>query len=441
MLKLKSSTKLFLTGSQIRKMSTKHSLAKRYHGTEKNVWVEFSKLAADYNAVNLGQGFPDYKPPTFVTEAMKEAANSSNHLLHQYARGFGHQRLCEALSKIYSPIMGQSINPMKDILITVGGYGSLYCCIHGFINPGDEVIIIEPYFDCYEPMVKSAGGVPVFVPLRTMNKATDGKISSADWKLDEKEFAKKFNDKTKLLIFNTPNNPLGKVFSQSELEMIADLCIKHDVVVVADEVYEWLIFDNKKHLKIATLPGMWERTLTIGSAGKTFSVTGWKTGWTIGPAKLLQPATVIHQNCIYNVPTITQESVAIAFEHELKFINTPESYFQYLPAAVTKKRDELAKVLIDLGMEPTIPEGGFFMMVNIAPLGIKVPDDGTDDPDDFKFIRWMIKEKRLAAIPPSAFYSSSNKHLGEKFIRLCIVKEDSTLKAAAEIFKDWKKTL
>lgn len=426
---------------QIRRMSTKHGLAKRFHGSEKNVWVEFSKLASDYKAVNLGQGFPDYKPPSYVTEAMKEAANPSNHLLHQYARSFGDPRLCNALSQIYSPIMGRKINPMDEILITVGGYGSLYCCIHGLVNPGDEVIIIEPYFDCYEPMVKSAGGIPIFIPLRTPLETTDGKLSSADWKLDEKEFAAKFNEKTKLLIFNTPNNPLGKVYSQSEMEMIADLCIKHDVVVISDEVYEWLIYDKKKHLKIATLPGMWERTLTIGSAGKTFSVTGWKTGWTIGPQNLLMPATIVHQNCIYNVPTVTQVSVAIAFEHELKVSNTPESYFQSLPPVVMKKRDELAKVLIDLGMEPTIPEGGFFMMANTEPLAIEVPDDGTDDPKDFKFVRWMIKEKKLAAIPPSAFYSTKNKHLGEKFIRFCIVKEDSTLKAAEEILREWKKTL
>ncbi|XP_052833493.1 kynurenine--oxoglutarate transaminase 3 isoform X2 [Octopus bimaculoides] len=422
-------------------MSTKLSLAKKYYGSEKNVWVEMSKLAVDYNVVNLGQGFPDFKPPASATDALIEAASNKNHLLHQYTRGFGQSRLVDVLSKVYSPIMGRTIDPFKEILISVGGYGALYSCINGFLNPGDEVIIIEPFFDCYEPMVRTAGGIPVFVPLRIKDSASDGKMSSAQWKLDEKEFASKFTENTKLLILNTPSNPVGKVFSRSELEMIAALCIKHDVLCISDEVYEWLTYDGNKHLKIATIPGMWERTLTVGSAGKTFCATGWKTGWTIGPAELITSAMVVHQNSVYHVPTITQEAVAIAFEKELQHLNTPKSYFQSLPLEITRKRDALADVLLDLGMQPTIPEGGFFMLADISSLGITIPEDGTDDPKDFKFVRWLIKEKRFAAIPPSAFYSFDHKHLGEKYIRLCFMKEDETLEAAIKILKEWKQTL
>ncbi|GAB1598722.1 kynurenine--oxoglutarate transaminase 3-like [Argonauta hians] len=440
---LGSSLRLYasLAGKILRNMSTKRSLAKKFSGCEKNVWVEMSKLAADYKAVNLGQGFPDFKPPQHAIDAIKDVGNSKEHMLHQYTRGFGHPHLVETLSNVYSPIMNRKIDPFKEILISVGGYGSLYCCINGFLNPGDEVIIIEPYFDCYDPMVRAAGGTPVFVPLKNTSDPSSAKHSSAQWVLDEKEFASKFNDKTKLLIFNTPNNPVGKVFSYSELEMISALCIKHDVICISDEVYEWLTFDENKHIKIATLPGMWERTLTVGSAGKTFCVTGWKTGWTIGPADLLFPATVVHQNCVYHVPTLTQESVATAFEWELRHWNTPESYFQSLPLEITKKRDVLADVLADIGMKPIIPEGGFFMLADYSSLGVTIPDDGTDDPQDFKFARWLIKEKGFALIPPSAFYSLDHKHLGDKYIRFCFMKEDETLQAAIKILKDWKKTL
>lgn len=270
--------------------------ADRIKGEKESVWVEFAQLANDYKPLNLGQGFPDYNaPPPEVIKALANATQSENILLNQYSRGFGHPRLVNAISKLYGNLINRPINPMKEILVTIGAYESLFCAFQAFINPGDEAIIIEPFFDCYEPMVRQAGGIPVFVPLVLREDAKNKEtISSADWVLDEKELASKFNNKTKMIVINTPHNPLGKIMSRKELEMIGELCKKHNVIALMDEVYEWIVYDGLEHVRMASLPGMWERTITVGSAGKTFSVTGWKLGWSYGPEYLIKPMQLVH---------------------------------------------------------------------------------------------------------------------------------------------------
>lgn len=433
-----------LATQQHRKMaSSKLGMASRLKGTEKSLWVEFGKLAVEHKALNLGQGFPDFKPPQHVIDEVVKAVNSDNALLAQYTRSYGHPRLVNVLAKLYGPIMDHEINPMTEITTSVGAYGVLFCAVQGLVNPGDEVIIIEPYFDCYEPMAMVAGAKPVFVPLRPTKT---GEISSADWKLDPEELASKFSEKTKAIIINNPNNPIGKVFQRDELQMIADLCIKHDVICISDEVYEWLTFDNCKHVKIASLPGMWERTVTIGSGGKTFSATGWKLGWGIGPQNLIQPLQILHQNCTYTNPTPIQEAIAAGLEYELDLKNQnriDECYLYSLAKETEPKRDYLAAMLRDLGMDVTIPEGGYFLMADLSKLKdkIQIPDDGSDDPYDYKFVRWMTEAKKLAAIPPSAFYSKEHKCLGEKYLRFCFIKNNETLKKASVVFKEWKELL
>lgn len=429
----------FSSSLQKKRTMASHGPAKRLEGMKESVWVEFIQLALDYKPVNLGQGFPDFAAPEHVAKALSEAAIGPNVLLNQYTRGFGHPRLINALSKLYTQLIGRPINPQTELLVTVGAYEALYCTILGLVNPGDEVIIIEPFFDCYEPMTRMAGGVPVFIPLRP--KATGSTVSSKDWILDPDELASKFTSKTKMIIVNTPHNPLGKVFKKEELQMIANLCKKHDVIAVMDEVYEWIVYKGNEHVRMATLPDMWDRTITIGSAGKTFSVTGWKMGWAYGPQHLIHSLQLLHQNCVYTCATPIQEAVAIGFETEIARLGKADSYWKDLAEMLEKKRDKMAKFLSEVGMSPTLPEGGYFMIADFSALGSKVNIQDEQGTKDYKFVKWLSKTKKLQGIPPSAFYCDQDKHLAQDLIRFCFIKEDSTLEKAEKIINDLKNVL
>ncbi|CAK7303629.1 Kynurenine--oxoglutarate transaminase 3 [Vulpes lagopus] len=367
------------------KMSLKITNAKRIEGLDSNVWIEFTKLAADPSVVNLGQGLPDISPPIYVKEELSKIAAIDS--LNQYTRGF--------------------------------------------------VIIIVPFYACYEPMVRMAGATPVFIPLRS--KPVDGKKwSSSDWTLDPQELASKFNSKTKAIILNTPHNPIGKVYTKEELQVIADLCIKYDTLCISDEVYEWLVYPGNKHLKIATFPGMWERTITIGSAGKTFSVTGWKLGWSIGPNHLIKHLQTVQQNTIYTCATPLQEALAQAFWIDIKRMDDPECYFNSLPKELEVKRDRMIHLFESLGLKPIVPDGGYFIIADVSLLDADLSDmKDSNEPYDYKFVKWMTKNKKLSAIPVSAFCNAETKLQFEKFVRFCFIKKDSTLDAAEEIIKAW----
>ncbi|XP_064396076.1 kynurenine--oxoglutarate transaminase 3-like isoform X2 [Halichondria panicea] len=402
--------------------------AKRLDGLDNNIWVEYSALAVQTKAINLGQGFPDYSPPKFVMDALSEA--SQQPMLQQYTRGPGHPRLVKALANIYGPIYGKEIDPMTEVLISCGAYSSLSFAIQGFLQEGDEVILIEPFFDCYYPMAKQNGATVKYVPLRPRGKYPG---MSKDWAVDIQELEAAVSKNTKMLVINTPNNPFGKVFSREELEELADVCRRHDLLCVSDEVYEWLVYPGSQHIKIATLPGMWERTITIGSAGKTFHATGWKTGWSIGPANLLKPMSVCQNNTAYTMVTPIQEALAVGLEHELKCFGEPDSFFSQTVQNLMRKRDEVVAVLRETGLSPIVPEGGYFVMADITSIGKKF--EGGAESYDFQFTKWMMREKGIASIPPSAF--PDHKDMGANLVRFCFCKQDETLKAAYKVLRQW----
>lgn len=223
--------------------------ARRLDGIDKNPWVEFVRLASENDAVNLGQGFPDFPPPDFAVEAFRDAV-SGNFMLNQYTKAFGYPPLTKILASFFGKLLRQEIDPLENVLVTVGAYGALFTAFQALVDEGDEVIIIEPFFDCYEPMTLMAGGRPVFVSLKPTPTKDQELDCSSNWQLDPTELASKFTSRTKALILNTPNNPLGKVFSKAELELVANLCQQHDVVCITDEVYQWLVYDGCQHISI-----------------------------------------------------------------------------------------------------------------------------------------------------------------------------------------------
>ncbi|KAM9206298.1 kynurenine--oxoglutarate transaminase 1 isoform 6-T10 [Dugong dugon] len=374
--------------------------ARRLDGLDKNPWVEFIKLTSENETVNLGQGFPDFAPPDFAMEAFQHAV-SGDVMLNQYTKAF--------------------------------------------------VIIIEPYFDCYEPMTLMAGGRPVFVPLKPVrmlsglqSPSQDGELDySSSWQLDPTELASKFTSRTKALVLNTPSNPLGKVFSKAELELMASLCQQHDVVCISDEVYQWLVFDGNQHISIASLPGMWERTLTIGSAGKTFSATGWKVGWVLGPDQLMKHLRTVHQNSVFHCPTQAQAAVAWSFEREQQHFGQPSSYFVQLLQATQHKRDHVTRSLQSVGLRPVIPQGSYFLITDISDFKSKMPNlpGAEDEAYDRRFVKWMIKNKGLSAIPVSIFCSVPHQKHFDHYIRFCFIKDEATLQAMDKKLQKWKAEL
>ncbi len=384
------------------------------------VFAEFTALANQTGAVNLGQGFPNFAAPDFVKAAAQAAIAAD---LNQYARSAGHPRLVQALSATYSPLFGRMLDPMTEIVVTVGATEGIFATIQALVEPGDEVILIEPFYDSYPAAVTMAGGNCVYVPLRAPAHAAH----AADWALDYVELEAAFTPRTKLLILNTPLNPLGKVFARDELLQIAALAIEHNITILSDEVYEWMVYPAKdrkvEHVRIATLPGMWERTVTLGSAGKTFSVTGWKIGWAIAPPLLAQAIVMAHQWIPFAVATPLQEAVASALEQA-----GPQGYFPWLAAMYQAKRDMLLEALTAAGLNPMTPDGSYFIVVDTTTLPL------LDQPGvrrDVAVCRWLTREVGVAAIPPSPFYSEPHRDLTDNLARFTFCKTDDLLDEAA----------
>jgi N-succinyldiaminopimelate aminotransferase len=380
-------------------------MSQRVAGFGTTIFADINNLARAHNAINLGQGAPDFDGPPEVLAAALTAVNSA---LNQYAPGIGMPAVREAIARHAQRFYGQRLDPETDVLVTSGATEGVFAAILGLTDPGDEVIVFEPVYDTYVPNIVMAGVMPRYVPLR-----------GDDWSFDPDELAETFNRRTRAIIVNTPHNPTGKVFSREELGVIAEQCQKFDVVAVTDEVYEHILYDDTRHTRLATLPGMANRTVTISSLGKTFSVTGWKIGWAIGPAPLVNAVNQAHQFITYAVASPLQAAAATA-------LDLPSSFFENLQMNYQARRDRMVAILQRAGFKVFKPSGSYFVMVDwrgVAPKEVT---------NDLEFVQWLIRDVGVASIPASPFYQESDKHLGRYFARFAVCKKDETLAAAAE---------
>ena len=419
-------------------LSKKRFVAKRCQEDRKNVWMMFTALLEGREVVNLGQGFPDFAAPEFLLEALSRKAKDPS--AHSLAPSRGHPFLIQAISQLYSPLMGHEIRG-DEVVSYIGAYGVLYLALRSMLTAGDEVILLEPAFESYSPLIELCGATPVFVPFEPPQR-TEGPTSTEDWRLDEAKLESAVSAKTTLLLLNNPNNPLGKSLSKEEVEMVAGICKKHNLLVLSDEVYEWMTYEGREHVRIAAVEGMWERTVSVLSAGKMFSVTGWKVGWAIGPAHLASRLEGVLQATSYSGCTPLQLAVAEGVQREVGFLGTPNGYLCELRRDLEKKRDALFSVLVETGLSPVKPSGTYFMLLRIPKLAaIVATADTPNEAYDVTFVKWIIKEVGLAVIPVTPFCGKQNSVIGDTLVRLCFAKRDCTLDAAVEKIKLLKQKL
>jgi N-succinyldiaminopimelate aminotransferase len=367
------------------------------------VFTKYTRLAQQHNAINLGQGFPDFAPPEFVLHALRTACES----YQQYAPLPGMPQLTGVLAEIYSRRLGQTLEAIPNVQITVGATEALYATMQALIDPGDEVVLFEPFYDAYPADITMAGGVPKYVALMPDKNG---------WHLDINDLRNACSNKTKLILLNTPSNPCGKVFSASELDAIIAVATEFDAIIVSDEVYEHIAF--APHVSIASRPGGFERTVTISSVGKTFSVTGWKIGWTVGPEALIKALRMAHQWIPFAVATPLQLATADC----LKEAET-NNYYQELQRLYFNKLSILLTGLQDSPFKAMTPEGSYFVMADSSSLGYK---------DDIELCERLPQMIGVGAIPPSAFYSLEHKHLAKHWVRFAFCKTDEALSEAAK---------
>ncbi|KAH7105460.1 PLP-dependent transferase [Auriculariales sp. MPI-PUGE-AT-0066] len=393
-----------------------------------DVWSIFNQLNLPADCINLGQGYMNFPPPQWVRDAASEALSTvaANH----YSHPRGRPRLREAIKSFYEPLFSRSLDVNSEILVSSGANEGQYSVFTAFLNPGDEVIMFEPFFDQYLPSVTFNGGVPVYVPLHPP-AADKAKTTSDDWTIDFSELRKAITPRTKMIIINTPHNPVGKVFTRQELEGIAELAEEFDLLIMSDEVYEALVFDDKEHVRFATLPRMWERTVTVGSAGKMFAATGWRVGWLIGPESIIGPSLAAQTRIIFCTNSPLQEAAAAGLEQA-----NARNYFVQDVAAYAERRQVLVDAFDKLGVKYTLPEGTYFILLDISAFNLPeeypYPETVQGRGRDFKFGWVMAQEIGVSAIPVSEFYCEEHGSIGEQYIRFAFCKDLDTLRKAAE---------
>jgi len=369
------------------------------------IFEVMSVLAREHNAINLGQGFPDADGP----EAMKITANK--HMvenLNQYPPMMGLPELRQAVAEHNKRFYDLDIDWEHEVLITSGATEALADCMLALLDPGDEVVVIEPVYDSYMPMIIRAGGIPKTV-----------RLSPPEWRLPEAELSAAFSERTKLVLLNSPQNPAGKVYTPAELYALGKLVADHDAYVICDEVYEHIIFDGHAHTPLMTLPGMRERCVRIGSAGKTFSMTGWKVGYVTAQPHLLSAIAKAHQFVTFTTPPMLQAAVAEGLMNDA-------SYFDELAGSLKAKRDRLAGGLSKAGLGVLVPDGTYFLNADIRSTGF--------DGDDVAFCQKMTTEAGVTMLPVSAFYVGGDERedAPRYFVRFCFAKNDEVLDAASE---------
>ena len=365
-------------------------LAHRLEGIPPTIFTEMSALAARTGAVNLGQGFPDVDGPPRViaraTEALEGGAN-------QYAPGPGVPALRQAVARHQQRHYGLALDPDTQVVVTTGCTEGIAAALLGLVDPGDEVVVLEPYYDSYTAMIQMAGGVRRPVTLR-----------APDFRLDVDELRAAVTPRTRFVLLNSPHNPTGTVLTRAELQAVADVAVEHDLVVITDEVYEHLVHDGHQHVPLATLPGMFERTLTLSSAGKSYSFTGWKVGWATGPAELVGAVLAAKQWLTFTSGSPLQPAVAFALDEEPDF---PAA----LAADLRVKRDLLCAGLTEVGLDVRVPEGTYFALSDISPLGWE---------DGLSFCLALPERAGVVAIPPQGFHDSD---AGRHLVRWAFCKE------------------
>ncbi len=360
-----------------------------------------TRLAIQHDAINLSQGFPDFDPPAELLAAGVEAIQDG---YNQYTISWGSPRLRAALTDKYARWYGMALDPDTEITITCGVTEAIIGSLLSVVDPGDRVIILEPAHENYVAGVNFAGGKPIWVTL-----------APPDFELDETQLRAAFAQKPRAIILNTPHNPTGRVFSRDELQLIADLCIKHDTIAITDEIYEHIIYDGREHVPMATLPGMAGRTMTAGGFGKTYAATGWRVAWVIAPSELSNAVRTVHDFLTICAPTPLQEAAAVA-------LNLPDSYYAGQIQDYTARRDHMMDILEEAGFRATPPEGAYYVMADFSAI--------QPDMDDVAFARWLTVEKQVAVVPGSSFYNDPTpaRHL----VRFAFPKQLETLAQAAE---------
>ncbi len=370
------------------------------------VFERNTRLAIEHGSVNLGQGFPDEEGPASMKRVLAEyTAGSSN----QYPPMMGLPALRQAVARHASRSYGLDLDWQREVLVTSGATEALAASLFGLLNPGDEAILVEPLYDAYLPLVKMAGAVPV--PVR---------LHPPGWSLDLEALRRAFSPRTRVLLINNPMNPTARVFERAELEAVAELARRHDVTVIADEVYEHLVFDGREHVPLMTLPGMRERTVRIGSSGKIFSLTGWKVGFVSAAPELVGVISRAHQFLVFTTPPNLQAAVAHGLDNEI-------DWYTNLAARLASKRDYLAETLAAVGFDVLPCQATYFLTVDIRAV---------TDLDDEEFCRQLTVDGGVTGVPVSAFYGAdAPRHL----VRFCFCKADHVLEDAAGRLADWRR--